>query len=389
MRVGRSHKSQFSRPRHLFGPFGRHEDDWEQQPGWVEEGWFGRGPDRSDGPQWEGVPEGMMNLLPRAGDFVVMSECLAHAVLPWRPTDRPRITLQLRYKCGSVHAAHARNNPGPWPAAVLAQVSPATRAIVAGDAAALRMLPHVGVTEPRQQSCTHPPAAGCVLMPPDPAALIVSVQDEARMISNDATFGGRVRDVLPDNFATLAVEKERGFMVAMNQHHLLTGAAADGQATCSAEHSDTPAFDGLTHTERYLLDAHGILILRGAMSVAEIQAARAAVERTLLSSMQQPYGGILGEPALEALITHPRLLPVLLELMDGQPHLVSIAALHKPAAEAREKPSGAAQLHCQREYGRNNAHFAVRKPGRVYAGVVAFYATIELSGSLGGLHTVV
>ena len=131
-----------------------------------------------------------MNLLPKAGDIVVMSECLSHGVLPWRATDKPRITMQMRYKCGEVYEKHASNNPEPWldwPADVLERVSPGTRAIIAGDAAALRALPHVSVTEPRQQSCSHPAAASDVVQPADPAPLTVSVSDQARMVSNDAT----------------------------------------------------------------------------------------------------------------------------------------------------------------------------------------------------------
>ena len=328
-----------------------------------------------------------MNLLPKAGDIVVMSECLAHAVLPWRATDKSRITMQMRYKCGDVYKKHASSNPEPWldwPADVMERVSPGTRAIVAGDAAALRALPQVSVTEPRQQSCSHPPEAGEVVQPADPAPLTVSVSDAARMVSNDAAWGGGVRDVLPD---TSADGEDRGFMVTLNPHHLLEGEKVDGKALFSAEHEEASAFSGLTHTERYLLDCHGILILRAAMSADEVGAARAAVERTLNTSAQ--YGGILDEPALQSLITHPRLMPVLLELMEGEPHVVSISALHKPAAATRERPSGAAQLHCQREYGRNNAHFAVRKPGRCYAdNVVCFpYFTDCFEGD-GGLIVV-
>ena len=71
-----------------------------------------------------------MNLLPRAGDIVVMSECLSHAVLPWRPTEKPRLCLQMRYKCGTVLAEaepiqYGVDGPYPhWPEEVLASVAP-------------------------------------------------------------------------------------------------------------------------------------------------------------------------------------------------------------------------------------------------------------------------
>jgi len=81
-------------------------------------------------------------MLPKAGDIVVMSECLSHAVLPWR-ADKPRLCLQLRYKCGQVlreaepiqygvHGSYPH-----WPEEVLCTVEPATRAIMSGDYAKL------------------------------------------------------------------------------------------------------------------------------------------------------------------------------------------------------------------------------------------------------------
>ena len=142
-------------------------------------------------------------------------------------------------------------------------------------------------------------------------------------------------------------------MVSINPHHLLTGDEVDGPALFSAEHEEASAFAGLTHTERYLLDCHGILILRSALGPAEVDACRAAVERTLNSSA--PYSGILDEPALQGLITHPRLMPVLLELMEGEPHVVSISALHKAAAETRERAGVSPTLSFGCEKGRLEA----------------------------------
>jgi hypothetical protein len=123
-----------------------------------------------------------------------------------------------------------------------------------------------------------------------------------------------------------------------------------------------------------LFDCHGIVVLRGVLNATEIADARGAITRTRQPPRprdQQQYSGILDEPALEALITHPRLLPVLLELMAGEPHLTSVGALHKdpsPPVAAGLRPGGAAQMHCQREYGRDHAHFAVRPVAKLSAG---------------------
>jgi ectoine hydroxylase-related dioxygenase (phytanoyl-CoA dioxygenase family) len=45
----------------------------------------------------EALPEGVVNITPKAGDFIVMNEALTHGALPWLPTDRERIMLVLRY----------------------------------------------------------------------------------------------------------------------------------------------------------------------------------------------------------------------------------------------------------------------------------------------------
>ena len=67
-----SHKSQFERPEDLLIP----------------------GPDGID-PEPDDV---FTNLTPKAGDFLVISELLTHGVLQWRPKDRDRRFLILRYR---------------------------------------------------------------------------------------------------------------------------------------------------------------------------------------------------------------------------------------------------------------------------------------------------
>ena len=46
----------------------------------------------------EDLPVGVVNVTPRAGDAVVMTEMLAHGTLQWKPKDRLRRTLVLRYR---------------------------------------------------------------------------------------------------------------------------------------------------------------------------------------------------------------------------------------------------------------------------------------------------
>ena len=74
-----SHKCNFDRPKSLFngGELGDH------------------------------APSGTINLTPRAGDAVVISELLTHGTLRWKPTNRKRIVLVLRY-------APQYSGGGPW-----------------------------------------------------------------------------------------------------------------------------------------------------------------------------------------------------------------------------------------------------------------------------------
>ena len=66
-----SHKSNFERPKDLFN------------------GGFVSDPDN--------LPPGVVNITPKAGDVVIMSESVTHGALSWRATDRLRMYLVLRY----------------------------------------------------------------------------------------------------------------------------------------------------------------------------------------------------------------------------------------------------------------------------------------------------
>ena len=70
-----SHKAEFDKPADMF-----YEDEYYQE-GYVA----------------EGVPPGVLNITPRAGDVVVVSEWVIHGALPWKPQDRDRRFLILRY----------------------------------------------------------------------------------------------------------------------------------------------------------------------------------------------------------------------------------------------------------------------------------------------------
>ena len=75
-----SHKSEFERPEGLFYPGSR-----------TPEG--GYNPDYKS----FDVPPGVLNVTPKAGDVVMISEMVTHGALSWRPEDRDRRFLTLRY----------------------------------------------------------------------------------------------------------------------------------------------------------------------------------------------------------------------------------------------------------------------------------------------------
>lgn len=92
-----SHKSMFDRPRNLF------------HKGLVESA--------SD------LPEGVVNLTPKAGDFVIITEALTHGILAWMPKDKIRMILVLRYH----PQYHGREN---LPDEIKARLSPETFELV-------------------------------------------------------------------------------------------------------------------------------------------------------------------------------------------------------------------------------------------------------------------
>lgn len=91
-----SHKSNFPRPAELF------------DHGNIE----------------EGLPDGIVNVTPRAGDVVILPELATHGALPWKPVDRQRRALVLRYR------PHHRGG-GSLPDEIVARLWPETQELIA------------------------------------------------------------------------------------------------------------------------------------------------------------------------------------------------------------------------------------------------------------------
>ena len=66
------------------------------------------------------APEGVVNITPRAGDMVIITESLTHGALAWRPADRMRRILVLRYHL------QTQGQSGGIPEEVVARLSPET-----------------------------------------------------------------------------------------------------------------------------------------------------------------------------------------------------------------------------------------------------------------------
>ena len=98
-----SHKRNFKRPENLFFPE----------------------PDNSDAP----LHPALVNVTPKAGDVVIITEMLTHGVLVWKPTDRDRRFLILRYK--TQFFQDERGIRESFPPEVMERLSPETKALAA------------------------------------------------------------------------------------------------------------------------------------------------------------------------------------------------------------------------------------------------------------------
>ena len=98
-----SHKSQFKRPASFFVP---DQEDANPAP-----------------------HPAVLNITPKAGDVVIISELLTHGVLIWKPTDRDRRFIMMRYVPQFIGPTDD-NLPFPFPDEILDRLSPETRELI-------------------------------------------------------------------------------------------------------------------------------------------------------------------------------------------------------------------------------------------------------------------
>ena len=67
----------------------------------------------------------LVNVTPRVGDVIILSELAVHGVLIWKPTDRDRRFLILRYK--TQYFPDDRGRRQPFPKDVWERLSPETQ----------------------------------------------------------------------------------------------------------------------------------------------------------------------------------------------------------------------------------------------------------------------
>lgn len=99
-----SHKGVFERPADMF-----YQDLYDNE-GYVA----------------EGVPPGVHNFTPRAGDVVIISELLIHGALSWKPKDRDRRFLIMRYGVQHVVTGSLQ----PFPEEIRVRLSPETLELI-------------------------------------------------------------------------------------------------------------------------------------------------------------------------------------------------------------------------------------------------------------------
>ncbi len=98
-----SHKSEFARPPDFYKPG---DDGSEPEP-----------------------HSAVLNLTPKAGDVVIISELLTHGVKVWQPQDRDRRFILMRYVPQFIGATDD-NLAFPFPDEILDRLSPETRELI-------------------------------------------------------------------------------------------------------------------------------------------------------------------------------------------------------------------------------------------------------------------
>jgi hypothetical protein len=149
----------------------------------------------------------------------------------------------------------------------------------------------------------------------------------------------------------------------------------------------------MTPEQRYLFDIQGYLHLKGALSAEEVCSARAAAERYIATPPQElPPGfaiegrlhkhGFAFDPALQALALHPSFWPIVCELTNDKPRLVS-GTLQASRYDLKDE---ATRLHCAREdWGWESSRFESRD-GRIFTDhIVVFPYLTDVRPGDGGV----
>ena len=153
----------------------------------------------------------------------------------------------------------------------------------------------------------------------------------------------------------------------------------------------------MTDEQRYLFDLRGYLHLKNAMSQEELTAARAAAQRyvnTPPEELSEGFGldgtrhlhGFSFDRTLERLTMHPAIWPILKELTNNKPRLVSGTLRVNPPASSS---SSALRLHCARDdWGWDSVRYEVRD-GHIYCDdLVIFPYLTDVHPGDGGLLVV-
>lgn len=148
----------------------------------------------------------------------------------------------------------------------------------------------------------------------------------------------------------------------------------------------------MTPEQRYLFDVFGYLHIKNALAPAELTACQEAATRYINTPADQlPAGfgcngkhykhGFAFDKSLEALTRHPAVWPVLRELTNDKPRLVSGTIL---VDQPENAPAGG--LHCAREaYGFESVRYETLN-GRIYCDdIIVFPYLDDVNPGDGGL----
>ena len=103
---------------------GSHKANFQRPPGI-----FYKDGDADNGYDADNLPPGILNPTPKAGDVFIISELLTHGVLPWKPPDRDRRFMMLRY-VPQYMGPIDDNLPFPFPEEIQARLSPETLELI-------------------------------------------------------------------------------------------------------------------------------------------------------------------------------------------------------------------------------------------------------------------